>query len=72
VTTEKDRSEGLGERIRDVDPAGDVVKRDDIPGCPFLDGEVLDVDVTSSFGRLTGIGEVTAGDVVSMSRNAAT
>ena len=43
-----------------------MIKGDDLAGCPFLNGEVLDVDVSGTFGGLAGVCQMTAGDVVSV------
>lgn len=66
MTMLKDRSQGFGESVGEIDSSRDVVQRHDLSGSPLLDGDVLNVDVTSSFGRLTGVGEVTAGYIITV------
>ena len=66
MTVEEDVAESLGESVREVDASRDVIKGDDLAGCPFLDGEVLDIDVPGTFGGLAGVCQMTAGDVVSV------
>ena len=43
-----------------------MIQRYDLTGGPFLDGEVLDIDVTSPLGRFTGVSKVAAGYVVAV------
>ena len=52
--------------VGEIDPPRDLIQRNDLAGGPLLDGEVLDVDVTSPLGRFTGVGKVAAGYVVTV------
>ena len=64
MTIEEDVSESLGEGVGEVDTSGDVIEGDDLAGRPLLNSEVLNIDVTSTFGGLAGVGEVATRDVV--------
>ena len=55
MTIEQYISECLGESVGEVDASGNVVEHDNLASCPFLDGEILDVDVAGTFGGLAGV-----------------
>ena len=55
MTLVEDPSKGLGERIRGVDDPRNVLQDDIAVLFPFLDGEVLDVNVPGPRGRPGGV-----------------
>ena len=52
MTRMESPAKGLGASIRRVDDARDVVKNDDGTSSPFLDGVVLNIDVTTTSSGL--------------------